>query len=197
MLSLFEVLTVLRFCIVGKETDWTLKKQIKIIWVDRNINKKKGKKLVGWETLKRGVELQFLICICMFFQWMRCLTRTTGCYLGLLNIMTFRKKTWLNQLRLQICRWAPYCVLITMEKHSEIETSKNMQPEFCIFYRWSHMFNRWSPWDFQSNSKNANSANKDVFNIWQNYLNIVCWLMPENFPLSGGLTKQLSSLCTI
>ena len=70
-----------------------------------NFNFKKGKKLVGWETLKRVVELQFLICICMFFQWMRCLTRTAGYYLGLLNIMTFRKKTWLNQLRQMKIIW--------------------------------------------------------------------------------------------
>lgn len=40
-----------------------------------------------------------------------------------------------------------------------------MQLKFCIFYTWSDVFNRWSAWDFQSNSKNANIANKDTFYI--------------------------------
>lgn len=161
--------------------------------MNRNIKWKEKKNRVGRETLKRCAELEFiLICSNCFFQWLTYLTRTTGYYFRLINTTTFRKKTCLTQSIATSDRQVG--LILYLSHHGEtqqIETWKDMQPKFCIFYTWSPLFNRWSPWDFQANFKNANSANKDVFYIRQNYLNIVHWLMLGNFSLSGVFTKTI------
>lgn len=112
------------------------KKKIKILQMNRNIKWKEKKNRVGRETLKRCAELEFiLICSNCFFQWLTYLTRTTGYYFRLINTTTFRKKTCLTQSIATSDRQVG--LILYLSHHGEtqqIETWKDMQPKFCIFY---------------------------------------------------------------
>lgn len=131
----------------------------------------------------------------MFFQRLTYLTRTTGYHFRLINMTTFRKKrlVWLKLLQIQISRWASSCLTITKEKNSKWKLERTCSSSFAYATRGHICSIGGRLGTFSQILRMQTEQTKDVFYMWQNYLNILHWLMLEKFSLSGVFTKTIKS----